>query len=720
MIFERVKKLGKVALSFVLTIAIITISLCISFGVSAASFAGGSGTMQDPYLVATAEQLLGMRENLSAHYKLANTIDLKGVKFSPIGNLEKPFTGSFSCDTGSNGRPLYAIKNLNFVLEETIYLGEKINRWEAGLFGAINGARIANIYVLDAYVENKNEGFARGAIKYNNYKPSQDEMGCAVLVCDAVDSEITHCYTSGKVTGKSNWMAGLVGRAYGGKVSYCGSSVDVINQRGFFGSGGLIGDCSTEVSFCFATGTVEGGGQNATTGGLIGQSCRAFYGVTDSYCTGKVSNKSYEAFSFAGFSGGNGQEHEEVELSNCYTLSTVTDANAAVYKVDGFTVHNSYISKDVAKGYQKDFDLADKAKIASSIGKRSGWEIGADGYPVIAGNTPLTKEEAAAYVPGASVGGSTTPTPDSNTSNTQSGGTANNGATNSVNTNSGAANSSTASSKPGSASSQSGATSKPASSNGSTTQSSTTSSSATNSVSSSVGNTTNNVQNNNGGVVQNGVSNNIQSGVNNNAGNTATDNGGAQTTVTLDDFTNAINALPSETEFTHANLPQLVNAQRIYNQLTEEQLTNIDSAARIKFITIKNSVQETILVSLKAEVEKLPKVKKIKAKDKEKVLELADMYSLLSDDAKVALDQDLREKLEAAIKKVNSFEEKEETSASASNLTTVEIILLVMLVFLNVLAIAFCVFNCIKSYKLIKIANSSFEDIDDAEEDSAE
>ncbi len=648
MIFERVKKLGKVAISLALCLVVLSICFCGAFSVSAASFAGGSGTMEDPYLVATAEQLQGMKDNLSAHYKLANTIDLSGVKFTPIGNLEKPFTGSFTCDVGKNGRPLYAIKNFKFVLEVTPYLGEKINRWEAGLFGAINGARLSNIYVLDAYVENKNEGFARGAIKYNNYKPGMDEMGCAILVCDAVGSEITHCYTSGKVTGKSNWMAGLVGRAYECQISYCGSEADVINKRGFFGSGGLIGDCSSAVSFCFATGTVEGGGQNATTGGLIGQSCRAFYGVTDSYCTGKVSNKGYEAFSFAGFSGGNGQEHEEVVLENCYTLSTVTDANAAVYKVDGFTVHNSYISKDVKKGYQKDFDLADKSKIASSIGKRSGWEIGKDGYPVISEIKPLTKDEAKAYVPQANVGGNT------NQEATQS-------------------------------------------NNGETTSQQTTSSTVSQSTTQQGGTTQNNVV---GGTTTQ------QSAAGGTTSNTEV--------VSLDDFNAAVNALPSADKFTDANLKDLIAAQNIYDQLTEEQISNLDSAVRVKFIEIKNAVQETILLSLKAEAEKLPKASKLKAKDKEKVLELASLYSLLNDDAKIALDEELRTNLEECIEKVKTFAE-EETSASASNLTTAELVLIIVLVVLNCLAIAFCIFNCIKSYKLIRAANNNADENDEIE-----
>ena len=59
---------------------LIAVCLCVTtvlplMNVSAVSYAG-SGTMNDPYLVETAEQLQGMRENLSAHYKLNNTINL--------------------------------------------------------------------------------------------------------------------------------------------------------------------------------------------------------------------------------------------------------------------------------------------------------------------------------------------------------------------------------------------------------------------------------------------------------------------------------------------------------------------------------------------------------------------------------------------------------------------------------------------------------------------
>ena len=49
---------------------------------SAAVTYRGKGTQKDPYLVETAEQLNGIRNNLKAHYKLANTIDLSSFSNS--------------------------------------------------------------------------------------------------------------------------------------------------------------------------------------------------------------------------------------------------------------------------------------------------------------------------------------------------------------------------------------------------------------------------------------------------------------------------------------------------------------------------------------------------------------------------------------------------------------------------------------------------------------
>ena len=89
-------------------------TLFVGMSASAASFSGGSGTKQDPYLLKTASDVQNIKNNLNSHFKLAATIDLGSIKeFEPIGCLGKPFTGTRSCDLGADGLPKYALLNLN-------------------------------------------------------------------------------------------------------------------------------------------------------------------------------------------------------------------------------------------------------------------------------------------------------------------------------------------------------------------------------------------------------------------------------------------------------------------------------------------------------------------------------------------------------------------------------------------------------------------------------
>ena len=95
-------------LGIVLTFCMAFVSLnLIGPSVSAAGFSGsGKGTAKNPYLVTNAAQIDEMRNNLSATYKLANNIDMSQVaSFTPIGKFSAPFTGTFTCDTASDGTP---------------------------------------------------------------------------------------------------------------------------------------------------------------------------------------------------------------------------------------------------------------------------------------------------------------------------------------------------------------------------------------------------------------------------------------------------------------------------------------------------------------------------------------------------------------------------------------------------------------------------------------
>ena len=87
--------------------------LCLCHGPVRAQFAGGTGTLDEPYLISSAEQLnaIGMDPNhWDKHFKLTADIDLSaypGRRFSVIGALEVPFRGVFD----GNG---HAISNFGY------------------------------------------------------------------------------------------------------------------------------------------------------------------------------------------------------------------------------------------------------------------------------------------------------------------------------------------------------------------------------------------------------------------------------------------------------------------------------------------------------------------------------------------------------------------------------------------------------------------------------
>ena len=68
---------------------------------ASAQFDGGDGTKEDPWQIATVEQLQSISDNLDAHFILTADIDASstadwndGLGFEPIGDMDPRFTGS--------------------------------------------------------------------------------------------------------------------------------------------------------------------------------------------------------------------------------------------------------------------------------------------------------------------------------------------------------------------------------------------------------------------------------------------------------------------------------------------------------------------------------------------------------------------------------------------------------------------------------------------------
>lgn len=176
----------------------------------------GSGTVSDPYLIYTADQLCGMVENDNACYKLMRDIDLAGYDWRPPGYYYwYPFMGYLD----GNG---HTIKNL--------YVGgTEDDAWcinAGGLFGYFEG-RVENLHVETVKAKRKGVDFFRysGGI-------------CGVANAPA---EIINCSVNGYISG-NGYVGGLVGVAYPGVIieSCCAiGTVDMSEAFAYINDNGM-------------------------------------------------------------------------------------------------------------------------------------------------------------------------------------------------------------------------------------------------------------------------------------------------------------------------------------------------------------------------------------------------------------------------------------------------------------------------------------------------
>ena len=255
-------------------------------------YAGGTGEPNDPYRIATAEQMnaIGAEPNdWDRHFLLTADIDLsayEGTSFRMVGSSSKaPFNGTF--DGGG-----HVIRNLTIAYDS----GDGV-----GLFGTLGPAgRISNLRLADARVSADTYvgalvGYnAGGTIQDCNVTADVQGTGCTggivgistdnalIRNCRAdvhvtgqwyetggiaganSRSTILRCTAAGTVTGSDN-TGGVAGRQDWGTISDCSSACSVTGLRW---TGGLLGrNTYSDVWGSFATGEVSGGD---AVGGLVG------------------------------------------------------------------------------------------------------------------------------------------------------------------------------------------------------------------------------------------------------------------------------------------------------------------------------------------------------------------------------------------------------------------------------------------------------------------
>lgn len=296
---------------------------------STVSFAGGSGTEEDPYQVSTPEQLNEVRNNLDKYFIQINDIDMSeamseggayynsGVGWTPIGDDSTKFAGYYDgagyTITGLYSKAKYTglfgyvnectIKNVN--LTGTIVGGK--NAYAGGIVAYNNKGNVTNcsfdgtISTTNSYVGGivgNNSGTVTNCINNADITASENYAG-GVIGYNASSSDITGCYNYGNIV-SSNFAGGIVGSNQNAKISHCGNNGNIMSTEKVgtqVGYGGIAGKSDKNITQCYNIGDVT----SVVTRSISSSTCCAigvggivgFYNgstISDCFNTGKISS----------------------------------------------------------------------------------------------------------------------------------------------------------------------------------------------------------------------------------------------------------------------------------------------------------------------------------------------------------------------------------------------------------------------------------------------
>jgi hypothetical protein len=253
----------------------VLVVICCFFLPAHAKYGGGTGEPNNPYRIATAEDLndIGNHvEDFNKCFVMVNDVNLSeytGTEFNIIGpNFTTPFTGVFD----GNYRKIY---NFNYSVDD-LYGPLGLFAWVVGDDSEIRNLGLIepNVVAPDVFSTGALVGsFDWGCTIKNCYVERGSVTGFQYvggLVGSNFESTILNCWTSGTVTGMRGIVGGLVGDSgadcFPGEIRNCYSIADVTAVES--AAGGLLGASGgNRVSNCFAAGKVQA---TVFAGGLVG------------------------------------------------------------------------------------------------------------------------------------------------------------------------------------------------------------------------------------------------------------------------------------------------------------------------------------------------------------------------------------------------------------------------------------------------------------------
>lgn len=270
-------------LSLLLTLVmVIGLFTGLTVSADAYSFAGGSGTRNDPYLIATAEQLGSFRDLVNSGYnticaKVIADIDLGGESWTPIGLNQAGYNGVFDgCGHLISNVRIDSISNKISITQSN---GQSFTIIVGGLFGVVGYSGTVRCVGISGYVtgsisSSKNCGLYIGSLIGTTFGIVEE----CFSTCDFVDLSI---YNNNYIG-----LGGLIGNAQpGGIIRNCyntGSMTATVKGTSSSHNmylGGLIGlgDCRVENCYAACPMDITIARGNKRLGGIAGNAGGADY-----------------------------------------------------------------------------------------------------------------------------------------------------------------------------------------------------------------------------------------------------------------------------------------------------------------------------------------------------------------------------------------------------------------------------------------------------------
>ena len=252
----------------------------------------GSGTIKDPYLIYTVEDLMVLQQysyaSLASHYMLMDDIYLSVVEYgesnwSPIGGYDDYFTGTFD----GNGKVIY---NLTIYVDDS---SDDTYSISVGLF--------SNIYGSDAVV--RNLGIENSSIFVKNDMIASVSAGF-IAGNSMSGALIDNCHFQGSITvinTKSSYIGGIVGNSSMSPITNCygdiSTTMNIIPSKEFELNNAIL---------------------NSYIGGIVGQTSGIIFRCYTKIDINVISNAVCNAGGIAGLT--------RNSISNCYSVGTINNS----------------------------------------------------------------------------------------------------------------------------------------------------------------------------------------------------------------------------------------------------------------------------------------------------------------------------------------------------------------------------------------------------------